>query len=35
MIDREHELSLTRQADLLDLSRASLYYEPVPTSEPK
>ena len=33
MIDREHELSLTRQAELLDLSRASLYYEPVPTSE--
>jgi putative transposase len=33
MIEREHELSLTRQAELLDLSRASLYYEPVPTSE--
>ena len=33
MIEREHELSLTRQADLLDLSRASLYYEPVPTSQ--
>jgi putative transposase len=32
MIEREHELSLTRQAELLDLSRASLYYEPVPTS---
>jgi putative transposase len=33
MIEREHELSLTRQAELLDLSRASLYYEPVPTSD--
>ena len=30
MINTEHELSLTRQADLLDLSRASLYYLPVP-----
>lgn len=33
MIERDHELSLTRQAELLDLSRASLYYEPVPTSQ--
>ena len=33
MIEREHNLSLTRQAELLDLSRASLCYEPVPTSE--
>jgi len=33
MIEREHELSLTRQAELLDLSRASLYYKPVPISE--
>jgi putative transposase len=33
MIEREHELSLMRQAELLDLSRASLYYEPVPTSD--
>ena len=33
MIEREHELSLTRQAELLNLSRASLYYEPVPVSE--
>jgi putative transposase len=29
MINPEHKLSLTRQAQLLDLSRASLYYEPV------
>jgi hypothetical protein len=26
MINSEHDLSLTRQAQLLDLSRASLYY---------
>jgi hypothetical protein len=26
MINAEHKLSLTRQAQLLDLSRASLYY---------
>ena len=32
MIDREHELSLTRQTGLLELSRASLYYQPVPVS---
>jgi putative transposase len=29
MINPEHKLSLTRQAQLLGLSRASLYYEPV------
>jgi len=35
MIDREHELPLARQADLLGLSRSNLYYEarPVPASE--
>ena len=33
MIDREHELSLTRQAELLALSRSSLYYQPVPVSD--
>jgi putative transposase len=32
MIDREHDLSLTRQAELLDVSRGSLYYEPKPIS---
>lgn len=32
MIDREHDLSLTRQAELLELSRGSLYYEPRPVS---
>jgi len=33
MINPEHKLSLTRQAQLLDLSRASLYYEPVGVCE--
>lgn len=33
MINREHNLSLSRQCQLLALSRTSLYYEPVPVSE--
>jgi putative transposase len=33
MIDRDHRLSIARQAELLSLSRASVYYEPVPISE--
>jgi putative transposase len=33
MIDRNHELPLTRQAALLRLSRSSLYYEPQPVPE--
>lgn len=32
MIDREHELPVTRQASLLGLSRGSVYYLPQPTS---
>jgi putative transposase len=32
MIDRSHELALTRQAEILRLSRGSLYYEPCPVS---
>jgi putative transposase len=32
MIDREHELALTRQAAILQLSRSSLYYRPRPVS---
>ena len=32
MIDRGHPLSLTRQGEILELSRASLYYEAVPVS---
>ena len=30
MIDRSHELPLTRQAQVLNLSRSSLYYQPQP-----
>ncbi len=33
MTDRDHKLSLTRQAELLGISRGSLYYEPRPVSE--
>jgi len=32
MIDREHELPLTRQAEVLKLSRSSLYYRPRPVA---
>ena len=32
MIDREHDLSLSQQAELLELSRAALYYRPVPVA---
>ncbi len=33
MIDREHVLPVTRQAQLLNLSRSSVYYQPVAVSE--
>ena len=33
MIDRTHDLALTRQAELLTLSRSSLYYEPRPVPQ--
>ena len=33
MIDRNHDLALTRQAERLTLSRSSLYYEPRPVPE--
>ena len=33
MTDRDYKLSLTRQAELLGISRGSLYYEPRPVSE--
>jgi putative transposase len=33
MIDRAHPVSVTRQAELLSLSRASVYYQPVGTSD--
>ena len=32
MIDRNHELALTKQAVLLGISRGSVYYEPAPVS---
>src|SRR6516225_788420 len=32
MIDRNHELALTKQAALLGISRGSIYYEPLPVS---
>jgi putative transposase len=33
MIDRESEVSIKRQAELLDISRGTVYYQPVPISE--
>jgi putative transposase len=33
MIDRDHEVSLTRQAELLGISRGSVYYAPRPVPE--
>lgn len=33
MIDRNHELSVTRQAELVGISRGSVYYLPRPVSE--
>ena len=33
MIDREHVLPVSRQAELLELSRSSVYYRPVPVSD--
>lgn len=32
MIDRTHPMPITRQARVLELSRSSVYYQPVPTS---
>lgn len=32
MIDRTHPLSMSRQAQLLDISRGAVYYLPKPTS---
>ena len=32
MIDRADDLPVTRQCDLLELSRSSVYYKPVPLS---
>ena len=33
MIDREHILPLNRQAEMLQISRGSLYYDPCPVSD--
>jgi putative transposase len=33
MIDRTHDLPVVRQAELLELARSSVYYEPQPISE--
>ena len=33
MISREDALPLTRQSQILDLSRSGLYYRPVPISQ--
>ena len=33
MIDRKHQLSISRQAKLLEISRGSVYYQPQPTRE--
>lgn len=33
MINRDHELPVTRQCALLELARSTAYYEPVPVSE--
>ena len=33
MIDRNHELPITRQADVLGISRGAVYYVPRPISE--
>jgi putative transposase len=33
MIDRNHELALTKQATLLGIGRGSVYYEPAPVSD--
>ncbi len=32
MIDRDHKLSITRQASLLNISRGTVYYLPQPVS---
>lgn len=33
MIDRSHDLSITRQAELLGMSRGMVYYLPRPVSD--
>src|SRR5258708_28599735 len=33
MIDRKHDLSITKQAEVLQISRGSVYYQPRPVSD--
>lgn len=33
MIDKEHELPITKQCKILELSRSSIYYVPTPVSD--
>jgi putative transposase len=33
MIDKEHALPVTKQCEILDLTRSSIFYKPVPISE--
>jgi putative transposase len=33
MIDRKHQLAISRQAKLIEISRGSVYYRPKPVSE--
>ena len=33
MIDRQHDLSITKQAEVLRISRGSVYYLPRPVSQ--
>jgi len=33
MIDKEHDLPVTKQCEILELSRSTVYYKPVPVSE--
>ena len=35
MIDRKHDLSITRQAEVLQISRGSVYYLPRPVPDAK
>ena len=34
MIEPEHQLSITKQAEVLEISRSSVYYRPRPVSDP-
>jgi putative transposase len=34
MIDPEHDLPIKKQAEVLEISRSSVYYQPRPVSEP-